>query len=194
MNEELIQRAMQLFDTADKWNSFCELINRNEDIQARWWKKLQLEVFNREQKNGNSDWDILIWGNWDIKWIIKGESQNSICVHFWCDGFRVFYNYGDLDIDKVNELLKDPKFDKIKSCMDKVEGSNSQTICWEHRNFGFGTPYDFSFPNRQVLSWYAGNETEKFADQLTAKVRKFQTPEITQLFKEINQKCKRAIA
>ncbi|MFH6992416.1 hypothetical protein [Flavobacterium sp. FlaQc-48] len=43
----------------------------------------------------------------------------------------------------------------------------------------------------RTLSWYAGNKTEEFADQLIAKVRKFQTPEITELFKEINGKCKK---
>jgi hypothetical protein len=193
MNEELLQKAMQLFDTSEKWISFCELINRNGDIQRRWWKKLQSEVYQREQKNGISDWDIFIWNDWDIRWFIKVESQNTICVHFWGDGLRVFCNYGDLDLDKVNELLKDPKFDIIKSCIDRIEGSNKETICWEHRNFAFGTSYDYCFPNSQTLSWYAGNETEKFADQLIAKVRKFQTPEITELFKEINQKCKRAI-
>jgi hypothetical protein len=167
-------------------------VNRNNEIQMRWWKKLQLEVYNREQKNGNSDWEVQIWNNWDIKWIVKGETTNNLCVHFWGDSFRVFYGGGDLDIEKVNALLKDPRFDKIKSCMDRIEGSDFQTICLEHRNFGFGTPYDFSFPNNQMLSWYAGNETEKFADQLVTKVRRFQTPEITQLFKEINEKCKKA--
>ncbi|MEN9301790.1 MAG: hypothetical protein RL264_219 [Bacteroidota bacterium] len=191
MNEELLQKAMQLFDSAEKWNSFIELVNKNNEIQSRWWKKLQLEVFDREQKNGNSEWDIIIWYNWDIRWFIKGEPNNTICIHFWGDGFRVFYNWGGLDIEKVNELIKDPRFDKIKSCMDRIEGSDNVTICWENRNFGFDTPYDFCFPNSQTLSWYAGNETMKFADQLIAKVRKFQTPEITQLFKEINEKCKK---
>ena len=41
-----------------------------------------------------------------------------------------------------------------------------------------------------MLSWYAGNRTRDFADQIKAKVRKFQTPEITKLFQEINRKCK----
>ena len=191
MNEELLQKAMQLFDTAEKWNSFCELMGRKDDMQKRWWKKLQTEVYQREQKNGICDWDIFIENQWDIRWFIKGETRNTICVHFWADRFRVFYNYGDLDKDKVFELLKDPKFDIIKSCIDRIEGSDNETICWEERNFAFGTSYDNCFPDRQTLSWYAGNETEKFADQLIAKVRKFQTPEITALFKEINEKCRK---
>jgi len=191
MNEELLQKAMQLFDTAEKWNAFCELMNRNGNIQNRWWKKLQTEVYQREQTSGMSEWNICIWNNWDIMWYIKGETNKTICVHFWGDCFRVFYGYGDLDIDKVNELLKDSKFDAIKSCIDRIDGSDSQTICWEDRNFRFETPYDTCFPDHRTLSWYAGNETEKFANQLIAKVRKFQTPEITALFKEINKNCRK---
>ena len=191
MNEELLQKAMQLFDTAEKWNAFCELMNRNGNIQNRWWKKLQTEVYKREQISGMPDWNICIWNNWDIMWYLKGETDKTICVHFWGDTFRVFYGYGDLDINKVNELLKVTKFDVIKSCIDRIDGSDSQTICWEHRNFSFDTPYDTCFPDARTLSWYAGNETEKFADQLIAKVRKFQTPEITALFKEIDENCRK---
>ena len=162
----------------------------NDNIQNRWWKKLLTEVNQREKINGMSDWDIYIWGIWDIMWYIKGETNKTIAVHFWGDCLRVFYNFGDLDTGKVNELLKDTKFDVIKSCIDRIDGSNHETICWENRNFSFGTPYDTCFPDARTLSWYAGNETEKFADQLIAKVRKFQSPEITALFKEINEKCR----
>ena len=191
MNEELIQKAMQMFDTSDKWSAFIELINKNGEIQNRWWKKLQTEVYQREQTDGISDWDIAIWNNWDIMWYIKGETNKTIAVHFYGDMFRVFYNFGDLDTEKVNELLKNPKFDIIKTCFDRIDGTAWDTIGYEFKNFSFGTLYDTRFPDHRILSWYAGNETKKFADQLIAKVRKFQTPEITALFKEINEKCRK---
>jgi hypothetical protein len=194
MNEELLLAAMRLFDTPEKWNAFCELMNKNGEIQNRWWRKLQTEVYQRESGKQNLDWDIMIWGNWDIKWFIRGSElisnqYRSLVIHFWCDGFRVYY--GGLDIDKVNELLENPKFGIIKSCFDNIEGSDSEKIGWEYRNFSFGSVFDGKFPDARSLSWYAGNETEKFADQLIQKVKKFQTQEITALFKEINEKCKR---
>lgn len=191
MNEELLITAMNLFDSADKWNSFCELMNRNGEIQNRWWKKLQTEVYQREKKVTNPDWDIVIWNNWDIGWYIKGESDKSLAIHFWGDNFRVFCSYGELDINKVTEILKNPKFDIIKSCFERLDGSDYQTIGWEHRNFSFNTIYDGKFPDHRTLSWYAGNKTDEFAKQIIAKVRKFQTPEITALFKEINNSCKK---
>lgn len=191
MNEELLLKAIAMFDTAEKWDAFGELINRQGAIQDRWWKKLQTEVYSRELIDNPPDWDIHIWNNWDIMWYIKGESDRSLCIHFWGDGFRVFYNYGELDIRKVNDLLKNPKFDVIKTRFDRIEGSNHETIGWERRNFYFNTIFDGKFPDHRTLSWYAGNMTESFADQLIAKVRKFQTPEITSLFKEINTSCKK---
>lgn len=191
MNEELLLKAMNLFDTPDKWNAFCELVNKQGQIQDRWWKKLQTEVYQREMRSPNPDWEIHIWNNWDIKWYIRGESHNSLCIHFWGEAFRVFYNFGGLDVIKVNEALKNFKFDPIKNCFSRLDGSNHDTIGWESRNFSFGTVFDGKFPDVRTLSWYAGNETEKFADQLIEKVRKFQTPEIVNLFKEINNTCKR---
>lgn len=191
MNEELLITAMNLFDSADKWNSFCELMNRNGDIQNRWWKKLQTEVYQREKKITNPDWDIFIWNHWDMGWYIKGETDKSLAIHFWGDNFRVYFNFGELDVNKVTQLLKNPKFDVIKSCFERLDGSDFQTIGWEHRNFSFNTIYDGKFPDHRTLSWYAGNNTNEFAEQLILKVRKFQTPEITALFKEINNTCKK---
>jgi len=189
MNEELLLTALNLFDTSEKWVAFCDLMNRNGEIQNRWWKKLQTEVYQREIREANPDWDIYIWDNWDIMWYIKGAKINTLAVHFWGDTFRVFYDFGDLDTNKVNMLIKDPKFNIIKTSFERLDGSDSKTIGWEHRNFHFGTAYDGRFPDHRTLSWFAGNETEKFADQLIRKVRKFQTSEITKLFKEVNEKC-----
>lgn len=191
MSEELLKQAMELFNTNEKWESFRELVNMDRGIQEKWWKKLQLEVYNREIKNSNENWSIHIWNNWDIMWFIKGASNKSLAIHFWCDGFRIFSNYGELDPKKVEELTNSPKFDSIRNAFDRIDGRNWETIAGESRNFSFGTPFDENFPNSQILSWYAGNKTNDFADQIIAKVRKLQTSEITSLFKEINETCKR---
>lgn len=192
MNEELINKAMKLFDSADKWNSFFELINVNGDIQRRWWQKLQSEVFQREIKIMNHDWDIFAWENSHIRWYIKGSKVDSLAIHFFENAFRLFHGFGALDNEKVNLLIKDPKFDILRICFDRFDGSDHQSIGLEYRNFHFNTIFDGRFPDNRALSWYAGNKTHEFADQLIAKVRKFQTPEVTELFKEINNTCKRS--
>jgi hypothetical protein len=191
MNEELLQKAMLLFDTAEKWNAFVELANKKDEIQNRWWKSLQNAVYQHELRELNPNWGITIWNNWEIKWFIKGESPNSLIIHFCGEYFRVFSNAGALDINKVNELIKDPRFDCIRNAFDRIDGTNHETLAWEYRNFSFSTIFDCKFPDHRTLSWYAGNRTEEFADQIIRKVRKLQTPEITELFREINHKCRK---
>lgn len=193
MNDELLIKAMLLFDTNEKWESFSELMNINGNIQAKWWKKLQTEIYNREVKRNDENWNIHIWNNWDILWYVKGYSEKSLAIHFWGDGFRIFSNYGDLDPEKVNELVKHPRFDSIRNAFSRIDSSNMETIALEVRNFSFGTPFDENFPNSRSLSWFAGNRTGDFADQLIEKVRKFQTQEIIELFKEINNTCKKEL-
>lgn len=191
MNEELVLNAMKLFDTPDKWHSFIELVSITDTMQNKWWKKLQTEVNQRELNNSDKEWSILTWSDSDIRWYLREGGQKSLAVHFWRDSLRVFSNYGTLDFNKVNQLIKDPKFDIIKRVFDRLDGSNDQTIGWETKNFYFNSEFDGRFPDARTLAWYAGNRTSDFADQLINKVRKFQTPEITALFREINQTCKK---
>lgn len=189
MNEELLQKAMLLFDTPEKWNAFVELANNKDEIHNRWWKSLQNAVYQHELRELNPDWGITIWSDCDIKWFIKDNTDKFLVIQFTKEYFRVFSNFGALDINKVNELIKDPRFDCIRNAFDRIDGTNHETLAWEYRNFSFGTIFDCKFPNSSILSWYAGNKTDEFADQLIRKVRKLQTPEITELFREINQKC-----
>lgn len=75
--------------------------------------------------------------------------------------------------------------------MDNTRVTEILTV-WQNRNFSFGTSFDGYFPNNRILGWYAGHRTQEFADQLIQKVRRFQPPEITQLFREINERCRKS--
>ena len=194
MNEVLLRKAMAMFETPEKWNAFLELVKQNGDIQNRWWRKLIETVRERERvlPNEKPDWDIKISGNWDIRWFIKEDGENSLAIHFWGEGLRIC-TYGGLDVDKLNKLIGDHPFSQIKTCFDRIDDNWSDTPAREIRNFSFGSPFfDGKFPDNATLSWYAGNRTDEFANQIIAKVRKFQTPEITALFKEINKECRKA--
>ena len=192
MNEELLIKAMQLFQTAEKWNAFNELANRRDDIQYRWWQKLRTEVHQRELHGGDPDWVIFTWGNWEIRWYVKGEHENSLAIHFSAHQWlRICSGFGYLEPNKVNKLIEDQRFNEIVKPFDRIDWKSHDSIGAENKNFEFGSIHDHYFHDTRALAWYAGNETEKFADQLIAKVRKFQTPKITALFKEINEKCRK---
>ena len=195
MNEELILKAMELFDTPEKWNAFNELASKRNALFGRWWKKLQTKVFQIERNEMPDDWDIDCFWDTNFRWYIKGDKPQSLCIHFFIPNneimrLRVFYGFGALDQNKVSELYQS-KFSVINSCFDRLDNSSPDTIGMEYGNYTFGSIYDGNFPDNYTLSWYAGNRTEDFANQIIAKVRKFQTPEITALFKEINEKCRK---
>ena len=191
MNEEFLTKAMDLFNSSEKWNAFCELMIKKGDIQHEWWKKLQSEIYEKEEKNFDSEWKSQRWkGDGGIIWWINGYSEYSLYIYFYENMLKVNYDGGALDVKAVKELLKDPRFDVIRDAFDKFDDYDDGTLGWEEGNFSFNTKWDKHF-SIERLAWYAGHETEKFADQIIAKVRKFQTKEITKLFKEINDKCKK---
>ena len=194
MNEELILAGLNLFDSADKWSSFLELVEMSDEIQERWWQKLQSELYQRELKNPTPGWDIYVWDISDIMWFIKGQTFDTLAIHFNKE-YLSLSSYNDLDVDIVKELLENSKFDILRSCFDRIDADDETygeeyKIASERGNFYFDSIYDGQFENQDMLSWSAGNRTREFADQIIAKVRKFQTPEITKLFQEINRKCK----
>ena len=181
----MLEKAIQLFDTPEKWDAFCELCNSREEIEKRWWIKLLNEIEKRERKSGMPDWDICVKDE-NIWWYIKGENDDTLLINFWKEDTRVYFDEG-LSPKKVKDFLKNPKFEVIKNCFDRNEGSdNEEVICLEKHNFSFGDNV-----SEQTLLWFSGNKTEELADQIIAKVRKFQTHEITALFKEIIKNCRK---
>jgi len=180
------------FDTPEKWNAFVELVNKKEEIEKRWWRKLIETVYIREINEKNPDWDVMCDKNWtNIRWLIKDEKVGSLLIYFCQDYLSVTYDCNFLNEKEVNKLLFDKhKFEIIKTCFDRIDVSNDETIeLQEYHNFTFGSTYDGKIPIDTLL-WYAGNRTDEFADQLIKKVRKFQKDEITVLFKEINERCR----
>lgn len=189
MNDDLLLEASKLFDVSDKWKAFNELANNRGSLMNFWWKKLQREVQTRELKDGLPDWDFYAWNEWDMMWFVKGAGNNTFAVHYWGKTLRVC-GFGGINQERLRNLLEESKFDIIRRAFDRIDGQDSHIFAWEEGNFNFGTASDGNFSIVEELAWYAGNETCRYADQLIAKVRKFQTAEILELFKEINKECR----
>lgn len=189
MNRELLIETSKLFELPEKWNAFNDLSNNRGQLMNFWWKKLQTEVQIRELKQGHIDWDFYAWNSWDMRWFVKGAKNDSFVVHYWGKTLRVC-GYNGINQGLLRDLLKESKFDIIRCAFDRIDGIDDKTFVREEGNFNFGVMSDGNFSNVEELAWYAGNQTISYADQLIAKVRKFQTPEILELFKEINERCR----
>ena len=80
------------------------------------------------------------------------------------------------------------------AAFDRVDRQfEHNTKAMESRNYSFGSPYDFNFDNSQVdkLAWFAGNETQNFADQIIKKVERFRKDEnLTKMLYQLNERAK----
>lgn len=71
--------------------------------------------------------------------------------------------------------------------------SESQSKAIETRNYTFGSPHDYNFDNSQLdkLSWYAGNRTDEFVNQIITKIERFRkNKDFTRMLHELHEKTR----
>ena len=192
MNEKLIQQAMDLFDTPEKWEAFGELYRNYNTIKTRGFKKMRDELYCDELAHKDPNWHVVKWNDWDIRWELKTEGKR-LWIHFWGDYFRIFV--GNLNAQKVQELItNNERYNKIQQVFSehcRLDGYDNNTLAYERQ-----CDIEYTFNNTPIiiknsdeLSWYAGHYPSEFKAQLLKKVRSLQTPEMVELFKEIVEKC-----
>ena len=192
MNEKLIQQAMDLFDTPEKWEAFGELYRSYNTIKTRGFKKMRDELYCDELAHKDPNWHVVKWNDWDIRLELKTEGKR-LWIHFWGDYLRIFVGY--LDIQKVQDLItNNERYNKIQQVFSehcRLDGYDNNTLAYEKQN-----DIEYTFNNTRViikdsdqLSWYVGHYPSEFKAQLLKKVRSLQTPEMVELFKEIVEKC-----
>lgn len=193
MTEEMLQKAMALFDTPEKWNAFLELTNEREKIRNRWFKKLQQKLFSMTlADNTHPDWTCGIWNTWDIEWKLKGYESRYLSLHS-CAGFncRLLINADEEKRRKVYEFLDgDDRYAQITSFYDVVNVYSVPSEAPWDAHFRLDCIDDFNGNWQELMwsfAWYAGHDTDNVAQQIMAQVDKVRTPEMTDLFRAVNK-------
>lgn len=192
MDEKLLQQAINLFDTPEKWEAFCELHNNFNNMKMRNFRAMRDNLYSEELALQDPNWQVVKWNDWDIRWELKTKGKR-LWIQFWGDYFRIYV--GNLDVQKVEKLLEDDRrFDKIREAFSKscrLDDYNNNVLAQEKQ-----TDIIYTFNNKQItiknsdeLSWYVGHYPSEFKEQLIKKVRAMQSPEIVELFREIVEKC-----
>jgi hypothetical protein len=197
MQKELLNQAIGIFDTSEKWNAFIELANQKETIKWHYFQKLKHPLLNYFNANPIEGWVCEPWGNqlYDLRWYLKDFGKSSLAFAIaWTFEFHLHLDDTiTFDTNKINDLLK-TDYSILLSSFDRVDRQFEQnTKAMESRNYSFGSPYDFNFDNSQIdkLAWFAGNETEKFAQQIIKKVERFRKDkDLTKMLYDLNQKAK----
>lgn len=200
MQKELLNHAIGIFDTSEKWNAFVELANQKETIKWFYFQKLKQPLLNYFNSNPVEGWACEPWGNqlYDIRWYLKefGKSSLALAVGWTFEFHLHIEDTTKFDTEKINDLLKG-EYSLLLSAFDRVDRQfELNTKAMEYRNYSFGSPYDSYFDNSQLdnLAWFAGNKTECFVDQIIKKVNRFRKDQnLTNLLYELNKQTKRQI-
>ena len=192
MNREFLNEAINLFDTSEKWNSFLELFYQKDKIvMGEWFNKAKISVNNHFINDLAEGWTFKNWNTWDYKWFLKDFGENSLCIWMYGNRIGLWLNGNLFDSDKANSLLNTEKYSRLLSFLRPDEISPYDWKIIETGNFVFNSVNDGHISSDE-LAWYAGNQTEELVKQIAEKINRIRkNPELTQLLRELNEKCKR---
>ncbi len=198
MQRELLNQALALFDTPEKWNAFVEMTNQKDTMRWNYFQKLKQPLLNYFNNNPVNGWVCEPWGNpdYDLRWYLKEFGKNSLALAVgWTFKFVLHLQDTDsFDTERINELLR-TDYSILLSSFDRVDKQFEHNLkVVEERNYSFGSPFDGNFDDSQLdkLAWFAGNKTEEFAKQIIRKVEVFRKSEkLTNMLHELNAKTKR---
>ena len=193
MQKELLNQAVQMFDSSDKWNSFLELSSSKDEIRNHWYQTLKTHITKRfwEEDKVNG-WSLEAFGSWDYRWYLTEFGRDSFCINMNQNRIGLWVNPNFFISQRITELLKTENYSSIMATLRPDEGFNGEW--WklsEFGNFEFESPYDGHF-DLDRLGWFAGNKTEELVNQLSEKINRFRKDEtIMKLFAELNREAKK---
>jgi hypothetical protein len=197
MDQELITKAMKMFDTYEKWNAFIELSNSKQEIRKRYFERLKTALISHFVKDVNDSWGFTVMWQEQYRWFIREYGPESICLLWRVQDLVLWCNAQYFDAQLVNEALNSPEFNPIFNCFTYTDTRSSTALhhfCEEKHRFNFEDSTSYSGPdeeNADKLAWFAGIKTEEMVRQIATQVNKFRTEEITTLLRELNRRCKK---
>jgi len=197
MQKEIINQAIELFDTHDKWYAYLELANQKDQIINTYLQRVKQPLLKYFVENPVEGWVCEPWGdpNYDLRWYLNDFGKKSLALALgWRFQFHLHLEDTEkFDSKRIDELLKS-EYALILSAFDRIDRQFEPTTkAMESRNYSFDCPSDYSFDNSQLdkFAWYAGNHTESLVEQIIKKVERFRRDEeITKMLYEINEKSK----
>lgn len=184
MSRELAKKALELFDTQQKWQSFIELANLKDEIVQLMFQSVEKEINKYFDVDLDDGWSYTKLRNWDYKWYLTDYGINSVCIYMW----GVHIGFSNSSNCKIDELLNNEKYRSLKSLFrfDGGPKGDSNFILFESGNFIFNSEYDQNF-TEDSAAWYVLNEPKKYLEQLKTKVDLIRKDKnITDLLKELN--------
>ncbi len=192
MNRELLNETIKIFDSPEKWKAFVELSNQKDNINIQWCANLRKELskYYLHESNLDPKWDFKFNNDFEFNWFLKDYPDS----HFASLWFEIKFNgrfslFSSNNPKYVISLIKQQKFLPLLNCFEATIDSSVEDgyIIYEEDNFRFENQNDSDL-DFDRLSWFAGNETDSFKNQIIDKVNKFIN--VTNLLEDINEELK----
>lgn len=185
MNEKLLQQAMALFDTQDKWDAFLELCSSKDAICEKWRDPLMEKLKQRCYSSPNM-------GKWQIrndKWTLRVfpqqlDNQMDLRVNLWDMRGYLYINKDIYDSDKARKMIQNNP--NIISLLDGFEYYYESDIYNKH----FAN--DICESSRDSSHYIWGHDTERVAAVIfETYLHPFMTDEIANFFVRVCNETKK---
>jgi hypothetical protein len=193
--QQILHHEPKLFPSPDDWNAFVELSQQIANIKEHWFTVAAKAFQKKLRPLLPEEWTMDT--NWgcarDTKVYLTSYGPGALALGYgWEYQLHLILGNGStFNSEKINTLLKSPKYAPILEAFDRIDRSfedRSKAVC--HWNFSFGSLNDGNIPPNE-LAWYAGNRTDDFVDQAIEQIKKFTHDElVTKLLIELNEEAK----
>ena len=124
MQKELLNQALGIFDSSEKWNAFVELANQKDTMKWHYFRKLKQPILNYFNAHPVEGWVCEPWGNkdYDLRWYLKDFGRDSISLAI-CWTFKFVLHIEDtetFDTKKIDDLLRSD-YSILLSAFDRVD-------------------------------------------------------------------------
>ncbi len=181
-NNLILNQMHQQFNNEKQWKDFVELANRKEELKKNWIEQFEIDF----KKIENTIWFYYKLKLYDLRFYPQSPQ------HTWRTCFVYEYDKGisiwkeGISQEKKKEIRKD--LEKVLNDVGQREFEFVETDF--HGNETYIMKYykndDLVFNNEDDFAWNAGNG--KLAERISQILSKFLTPEIKELFDEIDEK------
>lgn len=186
MNEKLLQQAMALFDTQEKWDAFLELCNNRNVIRDKWLNALTEKI----KQLFYSVADTGKWQYMNDKGMLKifpsqlSKDNMDIHINLWDMRGYLWIHKDIYNSEKAQKIIQSNP--KIMSLLKEFEYYNE----WDIYNKPFANDIYESSRDNSCYLW--GHDTERVAESIfETYIHPFMTDEIADFFVQVCNETKK---
>ena len=183
MNEKLLQQAMEMFDSQEKWDAFLELCYKKDEIRNRWLNELKNRL--KQMFGSIVDTDKWQFNEW-VRIYPKELGLDHMEVRIPINERKgyLWINQNIYDSVKVRQMIQDHHI--VMPLLKGFEYNND----WDIWNKPFDNDICTSTFDSSSYIW--GHDTERVAKVLfETYIKPFMTDEIAAFFVKVCEESKK---